>query len=67
MGRDIITKINGEKYTGNINHLRLHFVKGKVYFMLDLAGGFDPNNYPLIVLKQGMKIGNPVWTWGGTD
>ena len=46
---------------------RLHFVKGKVYFMLDLAGGFDPNNYPLMVIKQGMKIGNPVWTWGGTD
>jgi hypothetical protein len=62
-----ITKINGEKYPGNINYLRLHFVKGKVYFMLDLAGGFDPNNYPLIILKQGMKIGNPVWTWGGTD
>jgi hypothetical protein len=35
--------------------------------MLDLAGGFDPNNYPLIVLKQGIKIGNPTWTWGGTD
>jgi len=62
-----ITKIDGEKYTGNINYLRLHFVKGKVYFILDLAGGFDPNDYPLIVLKQGMKIGNPVWTWGGTD
>ncbi len=62
-----ITKIDGEKYTGNTNYLRLHFVKGKVYFMLDLAGGFDPNDYPLIVLKQGMKTGNPVWTWGGTD
>ena len=62
-----ITKINGEKYTGTTNHLRLHFVKGKVYFILDLAGGFDANNYPLIVVKQGMKKGNPVWTWGGTD
>ncbi|MEY3223783.1 MAG: hypothetical protein RLZZ203_2639, partial [Cyanobacteriota bacterium] len=28
---------------------------------------FDANNYPLIVVKQGMKKGNPVWTWGGTD
>jgi hypothetical protein len=62
-----ITKIDGEQYAGNTNYLRLHFVKGKVYFMLDLAGGSDPNNYPLIVLKQGMKNGNPIWTWGGTD
>ncbi|MBD2693234.1 hypothetical protein [Anabaena catenula] len=62
-----ITKIDGEKYTGNTNYLRLHFVKGKVYFILDLAGGSDPNEYPLIVLKQGIKKGNPVWTWGGTD
>jgi hypothetical protein len=62
-----ITKINGEKYTENTNYLRLHFVKGKVYFMLDLAGASDPNEYPLIVLKQGMKKGNPLWTWGGTD
>lgn len=62
-----ITKIDGEKYTGNTNYLSLHFVKGKVYFILDLAGGSDPNEYPLIVLKQGIKKGNPVWTWGGTD
>ncbi|MEA5554780.1 hypothetical protein VB713_28045 [Anabaena cylindrica UHCC 0172] len=62
-----ITKINGEKYTDNTNYLRLHFVKGKVYFMLDLAGGYDANDYPLVVVKQGIKNGNPVWTWGGTD
>jgi hypothetical protein len=62
-----ITKIGGEKYTGNINHLRLHFVKGKIYFMLDLAGGYDANDYPLVVVKQGIKQGNPFWTWAGTD
>jgi hypothetical protein len=62
-----ISKVDGQEYTGNTNYLRLHFWQGKVYFMLDLAGGFDPNQYPLIVLKQGIKKGNPVWTWGGTD
>ncbi|MBD2525858.1 hypothetical protein [Nostoc sp. FACHB-133] len=45
----------------------MHFVKGKVYFMLDLAGGSDPNNYPLIVLNNSFKNGNPAWTWGGSD
>jgi hypothetical protein len=62
-----MSKVDGQEYTGNTNYLRAHFVKGKVYFMLDLAGGYDANNYPLIVLKQGIKKGNPVWTWGGTD
>ncbi|BAT51619.1 hypothetical protein NOS3756_05450 [Nostoc sp. NIES-3756] len=62
-----MTKVDGENYSGNINYLRMHFVKGKVYFILDLAGGFDPNNYPLVVLKNSFKNGNPTWTWGGSD
>jgi hypothetical protein len=62
-----MTKVDGENYTGTINYLRMHFVQGKVYFFLDLAGAFDPNDYPLVVLKQSLKTGNPTWTWGGTD
>ncbi|BAZ49440.1 hypothetical protein NIES4103_20520 [Nostoc sp. NIES-4103] len=62
-----MSKVDGQDYSGNINYLRMHFVKGKVYFILDLAGGFDPNNYPLVVLKSSFKNGNPAWTWGGSD
>ncbi|PAX59944.1 hypothetical protein CK510_04405 [Brunnivagina elsteri CCALA 953] len=62
-----MTTVDGKKYEGNTNYLRIHFVKGKVYLMLDLAGASDPNNYPLIVLKKGAKNGNLTWTWGGTD
>jgi hypothetical protein len=62
-----ITTVDSQKYEGNTNYLRIHFVKGKVYLMLDLAGASDPNNYPLILLKKGIKNGNPSWTWGGTD
>lgn len=62
-----MSKVDGQDYSGNINYLRMHFVKGKVYFILDLAGGFDPNNYPLVVLKSSLKKGNPAWTWGGSD
>jgi hypothetical protein len=62
-----ITTIDSQRYEGNTNYLRMHFVKSKVYLMLDLAGGYDPNNYPLIVLKKGTKNGNATWTWGGTD
>jgi hypothetical protein len=45
----------------------MHFVKGKVYLILDLAGGYDPNDYPLVVLKKNVKNDKPTWTWGGTD
>lgn len=62
-----ITKVDGKDYSGHSNYLRMHFVKGKVYFILDLAGTSDPNDYPLIVLKNSIKNGNPSWTWGGTD
>lgn len=62
-----MTKVDGQTYSEHLNYLRMHFLKGKVYFILDLAGGSDPNNYPLVVLKNSFKNGNPTWTWGGTD
>jgi len=62
-----MSKFDGQDYSGNINYLRMHFVKAKVYFILDLAGGSDPNNYPLVVLKNSLKNGNPAWSWGGSD
>ncbi len=62
-----MTKVDGEAYSEHLNYLRMHFVKGKVYFILDLAGGSDPNNYPLVVLNNSFKNGNPAWTWGGSD
>lgn len=61
-----VSAVDGEKNEGN-SRLRMHFVKGKVYLMLDLAGEPDPNDYPLVVLKKGVKNGNATWTWGGTD
>ncbi|MBN3898615.1 MAG: hypothetical protein HWQ41_26100 [Nostoc sp. NOS(2021)] len=62
-----MTNIDGQAYSEHLNYLRMHFVKGKVYFILDLAGGSDPNNYPLVVLNNSFKNGNPAWTWGGSD
>ena len=62
-----MTKVDGEDYSENLNYLRMHFVKGKVYFILDLAGGSDPNDYSLVVVNKSLKNGNPTWSWGGTD
>ena len=62
-----MTTIDGDKYTDTLNYLRARFVKGKIYFSIDLSGGFDPNSYPLIVIKSGLTQGNPTWMRGGTD
>ena len=62
-----MTKVDGKDYSDKLNYLRMHFVQGKVYFILDLAGGSDPNNYPLVVVKKSVKNGNPAWSWGGSD
>ncbi|MEH2332457.1 hypothetical protein [Nostoc sp.] len=43
------------------------FFNISLFPILDLAGGSDANDYPLVVLKNRLKNGNPTWTWGGTD
>jgi hypothetical protein len=66
LGSAGVTAVDGTKSEGN-SHLRMHFVKGKVYLLLDLAGKPDANNYPLTVVKKGVKNGNATWTWAGSD
>jgi hypothetical protein len=61
-----VTKINGEKVEYH-SHLRIRFTQGKVFLILDMTGKFDPNETTTTILKQGVKDGNPIWAWGGTD
>jgi hypothetical protein len=46
---------------------KARFVKGKVYFTLNVGKQLDPNKQPLEVFEKGAKNGNPTWTWGGSD
>ena len=62
-----ITTFDGKPAEESLNHLKMHFLKGKVYLMLDLAGAADPNQLPLVVLKKGVNKGTATWSWGGSD
>jgi hypothetical protein len=47
--------------------LRMRFINGNAYFMVDTTGLSDANGYTLSILRQNIEAGNPVWRWGGTD
>jgi hypothetical protein len=61
-----IFKVDGQPSTGT-SHLRMQFLGGKVYFILDMTGMQDANGFTTTILKHGMVKGNPQWRWGGTD
>jgi hypothetical protein len=61
-----IFKADGQPSTGT-SHLRMQFLGGKVYFILDMTGMQDANGFTPTILKHGVVKGNPQWRWGGTD
>jgi hypothetical protein len=61
-----MTTLDGQPFSKH-SYLRLHFLKGKVYFILDMTGLRDANDYTTVILKKDIVKGNPRWTWGGTD
>jgi hypothetical protein len=58
--------VDGKPYDRH-SYLRLRFLDGKVYAILDMAGMKDANGFTTTILSKGMKQGNPRWSWGGTD
>ena len=50
-----------------LSYLRMRFIDGKVLVILDMTGLRDANRFTPTILSQGVKNGNPVWQWGGTD
>lgn len=61
-----ISVLDGEPYGGHA-YLRLQFVEGQVTAILDMTGWSDANGFTAAILYQGIREGNPRWTWGGTD
>ena len=47
--------------------LRMRFLNGNAYFILDTTGIADINGYTITILEQKIKAGNPSWRWGGAD
>jgi hypothetical protein len=47
--------------------VRMRFVNGNAYFIVDSTGIPDANDYTTVILQQKIEGGNPSWRWGGTD
>jgi hypothetical protein len=65
-GTATVTQIDGESFEG-ISHLRMRFVNGTVYLILDMTGKRDANGLTTVITKHGIKNGQPFWSWSGTD
>ncbi|NER81309.1 MAG: hypothetical protein F6K42_17430 [Leptolyngbya sp. SIO1D8] len=61
-----IISFDGEAYQGH-SYIRAQFADGQVKVILDMTGVRDANDFTTEIIYQGMRDGNPRWTWGGTD
>ncbi len=65
-GSASMTQLNGESYMG-LSYLRMRFVNGTAYLILDMTGNRDINGLTTVITKHGIKNGQPFWSWSGTD
>ncbi len=61
-----IVKSDNEDFSGH-SYLRMRFVSGKAYLILDMTGMSDVNSLTTAILKKSVRNDKPVWSWGGTD
>ncbi len=61
-----IVKSDNEDFSGH-SYLRMRFVGGKAYLILDMTGMSDANNLTPAILKKSVRGDKPIWSWGGTD
>lgn len=59
-------KVDGQPFSGH-SYLRMQFLNGKAYFILDMTGLQDANDLTTAILRHEIVRGNPRWQWGGTD
>ena len=61
-----ITNLDGEAFQGH-SYIRVQIGDGQAKAILDMTGVSDANGFTSVIIYQGMREGNPRWTWGGTD
>jgi hypothetical protein len=61
-----VSQVDGQP-SSEQSYLRMQFLGGKVYFILDMTGMRDANGYTTTILRKEIVKGNPHWQWGGTD
>ena len=65
-GSAIINSIDAVTYEGH-SYLAVHFINGQARATLDMTGIPDANGFTSSLIFNGLRQGNPRWTWGGTD
>ena len=61
-----ISAVDGIPYAGH-SYMRLQYRDGMVFFILDMTGKPDANQYTATILHRLVQNSNPRWTWGGSD
>jgi hypothetical protein len=49
------------------SYLRLRFSDGQAQLILDMTGLRNPNNHTPLTQSTGVRRGQPVWSWCGSD
>jgi hypothetical protein len=57
----------GASENRGLSHVRMRFIDGTVFLILDMTGLADANGFTSSILSQSVRDGNPIWQWGGTD
>lgn len=61
-----MTLVDAQPYNEH-SYIRMRLLGGKAYFILDMTGMRDANNFTPVILEKGIRQANPRWSWGGTD
>lgn len=61
-----MVRVEGEAYQGH-SYIRMRFMDGKAYLILDMTGLRDPNNYTTVITQAAVQHHRPTWSWGGSD
>lgn len=61
-----MAKVDGQNFSEH-SYLRMQFLNGKAYFILDMTGLQDANGLTPAIVRHEIVNGSPRWQWGGTD
>lgn len=61
-----MVRVEGGAYQGH-SYIRMRFMDGKAYLILDMTGLRDPNNYTTVITQAAVQHHRPTWSWGGSD
>ncbi|MEO1068426.1 MAG: hypothetical protein AAFW95_04815 [Cyanobacteria bacterium J06638_6] len=61
-----MVSIDGETFQEH-SYIRIQLVDGQIRAILDMTAMADANGFTRVITYDGLREGNPRWTWAGTD